>query len=394
MEISPDIFENTQTAFALKSDAELRKAKALFSVVGNKFFVKAGSSLAMLALKLRLPVSPVFRWTVYDHFCGGETFEECQLTIGELQKAGVGVLLNYGVELKESEADFDKALVQNLEAIKFAGANQSVTAVCIKPTGFARMALVEKVQAKEKLTAKEQKEWERVQQRFEELCTVADRKNVMLYLDAEESWIQGALDNMVEDLMSRFNRDKCVVCNTLQMYRWDRLAYLSEQINKAKAGKYFLGLKLVRGAYMEMERERAAEMNYRSPIHENKQKTDADFDKAVEMCLEHHEFVYTCVATQNEHSNLRAMLEMLQQKIDPRTKKVVFSQLYGMGDNVTFNQAKLGFNATKYLPYGPVKEVIPYLIRRAEENTSVSGQTGRELALINKEIKRRKKKSI
>lgn len=391
MEISPDIFENTQSAFAAKSDTALQKAKALFSVVGNNLFVRAGSSLAMLALKLHLPVSPVFKWTVYDHFCGGETFEECKLTIEALQKAGVGVLLNYGVELKESEADFDKALKKNTEAIEFAGVNRAVTAVCLKPTGFARMALLEKVQKEEKLSAAEQKEWHRVQQRFEELCQVADRKNVMLYLDAEETWIQDALDNMVEDLMSRFNREKCVVCNTLQMYRWDRIAYLNEQIKKAKAGGYYLGLKLVRGAYMEIERERAAEMNYKSPIHENKQKVDADFDKAVEVCLDHHEWVYTCVASQNEYSNLRAMREMLQRKIDPKTEKVVFSQLYGMGDNVTFNQAQAGFNATKYLPYGSVKEVIPYLIRRAQENTSVAGQTGRELALINKEIKRRKK---
>lgn len=388
MNIKPDLFEDTTTAFALKTDSELKKAKWLFTMVGNARLVNVGSAAANLAIKLRLPVSGLFRYTVYDHFCGGETFEECKKTVQQLQTKNVGVLLNYGVELKETEADFEATVRANLQAIDFAAQNPSVKAVCIKLTGFGRFDVFEKLQAGVALQPEERESFERVRMRFEKLCTAARQKNVALYVDAEETWIQEPLDALVEEMMMRFNRGACVVFNTFQLYRNDKLAYLQQQIQKAKAGNYLLGAKLVRGAYMEKERERAAQMGYASPIHESKKDVDHDFDEGVRMCLESLPHLYVCVASQSESSNLHA-IQLLEKMPDADRNRVIFSQLYGMGDNITFNLARLGFTATKYLPYGPVKEVIPYLIRRAQENTSVGGQTGRELSLIQQELNRR-----
>ncbi len=390
MKISPDIFEDTETAYANKSNSDLQKAKVMFQLMGNNSLVNIGSSLATLALSLHLPVSPLFRFTVYNHFCGGETFEECKKTIHELQQYNVGVLLNYGVELKETDEDFDKTIAKNIEALEFAGKNKSVKGLCLKLTGSGRLALFQKIQSGEELTVAEKKEFLRVKKRFEKLCEVAARNEVALYVDAEESWIQNPLDEMVVEMMEKYNRTKCIVFNTVQLYRWDRLDYLKAQIEKAKAGGYLFGIKLVRGAYMEKERERAHEMGYPSPIHKNKKAVDHDFDESVNVCLDNISNVFVCIASQSEDSNLNAIHQIDKKKIDRNTERIVFSQLNGMGDNITFNLAKLGFNATKYLPYGPVKEVIPYLIRRTQENTSVSGQTSREFSLIKKELKRRK----
>ncbi|MBL0308960.1 MAG: proline dehydrogenase family protein [Bacteroidetes bacterium] len=391
MNISPDIFDNTEVAFLDKSTAELRKAKVLFQLVGNNLLVKVGSSLAQLALTLHLPVSALFRWTVYDHFCGGETFEECKKTIEALNHRGVGALLNYGVELKETEEDFDKTIQKNLEALQFGGKNKSVKGLCLKLTGLGKHSLFEKVQSKEKLNREEQEEFKRFRERFILLCDAAASNDTPLYVDAEESWIQDALDTLVEEMMAKHNRKQCVINNTFQLYRWDRLAYLQSQIEKAKAGQYILGAKLVRGAYMEIERERAEEKGYQSPIHENKDAVDKDFDEAVNQCLSHLDSVSVCVASQSEESIYRTMQAMENKKLERHHSHVSFSQLYGMGDSITFNLAKLKFNSTKYLPYGPVQEVIPYLIRRAQENTSVAGQTGRELVLLQEEINRRQK---
>lgn len=390
MKVPADIFEDTATAYAAKSTGELQKAKIMFQLMANNALVNAGSSLASFALSLHLPVSTLFRFTVYNHFCGGETFRECKKTIQHLQESNVGVLLNYGVELKETEADFDKTIASNIEALEFAGKNKAVKALCIKITGFGRFALFEKIQNKEKLSVAERREVLKIKKRFDKLCHVAAHNKVALYVDAEESWIQNPLDEMVEEMMEKYNREECIVFNTFQLYRWDRLDYLRGQMEKAKAGNYILGAKLVRGAYMEKERERAKELHYKSPIHANKKAVDHDFNEAVNICLDNLHLLHVCIASQSEESNLQAIHHIDRKKIDRSSERIVFSQLYGMGENITFNLAKLGFNATKYLPYGPVKDVIPYLIRRAQENTSVSGQTTRELSLIKKEIKRRK----
>lgn len=388
MKVSPDIFENTEVAYASKSNAQLRKAKLLFGLFASPGLVNAGSTFATVALKLRLPVAPLFKYTVYNHFSGGETFKECKKTIAALAESNVDVLLNYGVELKETDEDFETALQKNIEAIEFAHTNKHVRAICIKPTGYGRFALFEKVQNKEVLTTEEEKEYDRVRKRFDKLCHKAHHLDVVLYMDAEESWIQDALDELTNEMMYKYNRTKCIVYNTIQLYRWDRLAYLKTQVDLAKVHGYLYGAKLVRGAYMEKERDRAEAKGYKSPIHTSRKGVDHDFNEAVEFCLQADD-VYVCVASHNEHSNLLAMQQMDKLHIERSTSRVVFSQLYGMGDNITFNLAQQGFNAAKYLPYGPVKDVIPYLIRRAQENTSVSGQTGRELTLINRELIRR-----
>jgi proline dehydrogenase len=390
MNIQSNIFEDTKTAYASKNNRELKEAQTLFKLIGNSALVSAGTFFANIALKLRLPVTPLFRITVYEQFCGGETFSECKKTIKKLSDKGVGAMLNYGVELKECEDDFDKTIQHNLEAIEFAGSNESIRVVCVKITGFGRLALFEKIQGKEELSKRETEEFERVKERLHQLCKAAAKNKVQIYVDAEESWIQDALDVLIESMMEQYNTTSAVVFNTYQMYRWDRLKYLQNELARASQKGFVLGAKLVRGAYMEKENSRAAEMGYKSPIHKNKKAVDKDFDEAVALCLSNITTVAFCVASQSEASNLLAIQLMQQKNISFNHPHVLFSQLYGMGDNITFNLARLGLNATKYLPYGPVKDVIPYLIRRAQENSSVQGQMSRELKLITTEIARRK----
>jgi proline dehydrogenase len=390
--IDKDIFENTEVAFAPKTNNELQKAKWLFSLIGNNKLVSIGTSLADLALKLHLPISPLFRYTVYQHFCGGETFEECKLTITKLKKYKSYAMLNYGVELKEREEDFDKTIEKNIEALEFAGQNKDVKVLCIKITGFGRFGLFEKIQSGKKLTETESEELDRVVARLDKLCKSASGNDVSIYVDAEESWIQDPLDEMVEHAMAKYNKQKAVIFNTLQMYRWDRLDYLHQQFSQAKEKGFILGVKLVRGAYMEKERARALQLAYKSPINKDKHAVDKDFNEAMNFCLDNLDQVSVCIASQSEESNMLAIQHIDKRKIDRKHPHILFAQLYGMGDNITFNLARLGFNACKYLPYGPVKDVIPYLIRRAQENTSVSGQMGRELRLLTTEIERRKVK--
>ncbi|MCS6819885.1 MAG: proline dehydrogenase family protein [Chitinophagales bacterium] len=386
------IFEDTETAFASKDDRALKEARLLFKLIGNPTLVNTGTKLADFALKLRLPITPLFRITVFDQFCGGETLEECSKTINELAKYRIKSMLNYGVELKETEEDFDKTVTNHLKTIAFAGKNRNADVVCIKITGFGRFGLFEKMQENATLSGSEKDELKRVKERFHTLCRAAQKQKVSLYVDAEESWIQDTLDKLTEEMMEQYNKELPIVFNTFQLYRWDRLEYLKQQIAKAAQHNYILGAKLVRGAYIEKENERAKKLGYRSPIHQNKKSVDADFKSAVDICLDNLNQVSICVATQSEQSCYDTIKKMEEKMIPFNHPFVCFSQLYGMGDNITFNLAKHGFNAYKYLPYGPVKDVIPYLIRRAQENTSVNGQMSRELKLIEKEIERRNDK--
>jgi proline dehydrogenase len=391
MIVSKDLFEDTQTAYRLYNNEELHHARNLFRLFNASWIVSMGASIANFTLRVGLPFTPLFRHTVYNHFCGGETFEECKETIKSLSDVGVSAMINYGVELKETERDFELTIKHNLEAIEFAGKNSAVSVVCIKITGFGRFSLLEKVHNRGQLTDEEATEFLSLERRVEQLCAAAAYSKVALYVDAEESWIQDALDELVERKMEEHNKIKAVVFNTFQMYRHDRLVYLKSQVQKAKSGGYILGVKLVRGAYMEKERVRANELGYESPIHANKQAVDEDFNAAVMLCLENLEYVSLCIASQSEESNLLTVKMIEEKGIARNHPQIWFSQLYGMGDNITFNLANAGFNAAKYLPYGPVKDVIPYLIRRAQENTSVAGQMSRELTLINKEVERRKR---
>jgi proline dehydrogenase len=385
------IFDDTQTAFAAKTDLQLAKARLLFQLFGVQPLVNFGSAFTSLSMAIGLPISPLYKYSVYNHFCGGETFAECKKTIKELDSYNVGSMLNYGVELKETEADFEKTILHTIEAINFAAENHSVKSICTKITGFGRFAMLEKVHAKEKLNKEEEKEFNKIKQRLNRICKTAHEKNVVLYIDAEESWIQDPLDEMVDEMMQAYNKESAIIYNTYQLYRSDRLSFLKKSYEASKKQGYILGAKIVRGAYMEKERERAEKLGYPSPIHENKNNVDKDFNEAVEFCLQHLSDIAVCIASQSEESNRLAIKLMQRLNIPLNHSGVYFSQLYGMGDNITFNLAKLGCNACKYLPYGPVKDVIPYLIRRAQENSSISGQMGRELNLINTEIKRRKK---
>lgn len=383
-------FENTEVAFRHKSTGELLKSRLLFQLMGNPKLVHWGGHITETALRWKLPVSPLYRLTIYNQFCGGESLEECMHTVDLLAKSKLTTMLNYGVEFKETEEDFDAALDKNLEAIHFSKKNKNVKVLCVKPTGYGRLQLFEKMQSEKPLTKAEKKELEKVKHRFHQISEAGQKAGIAIYFDAEESWIQDSLDQLVEEMMETFNQEEAVVFNTFQLYRHDRLAYLKAQGEKAKKSGYRLGAKIVRGAYMEKERLRANEMNYPSPIHARKDLVDIDFAAAMRYCLENLPHIDVCIASQSEESNYQAMTLMKELHIPANSPQVTFSQLYGMGDHISYNMAELGYRVCKYLPFGPVKDVIPYLIRRAQENTSVSGQVGRELSLIQQEIERRK----
>ncbi|MGB5653152.1 MAG: proline dehydrogenase family protein [Robiginitalea sp.] len=384
------IFENTQTAFALKTDAELDRAYFLFKLISVEPLVKIGTSLTNFAIKAKLPVEGIIRTTVFDHFCGGVSESDCLPVVDRMWEAGVSTILDYSVEGKDSEDPLDDALAKTLEIIDFAKESRAIPFAVFKPSGYGRFALFVKKGGGERLTQAESAEWERVVQRFEKTCQRAYDCDVPLLIDAEESWMQDAADELVEEMMRRFNQKRPIVFNTLQMYRADRLDYLQNLHQKAQDSGFKLGIKLVRGAYLEKENERAEEKGYPSPICASKQETDINFDSAVSYCLDHLAQISLYAGTHNEQSSYKLMEAMHERKIPREDPRIWFGQLYGMSDHISFNLGKAGFNVSKYLPFGPVRDVMPYLIRRAEENTSVAGQTNRELELLKKERERRK----
>lgn len=383
------LFDNTEIAFSLKSNSEIKRAYLLFKMIASKPLVKVGTALTNIALKLHLPVTPLIRATVFDHFCGGITIEDCIPTIEKLQSKHVFTVLDYSVEGKETEEQFDFSLNTTLETLEIAQQNKAIPFTVFKPTAYGRFEIWEKVTAGNTLTSKEQSEWERVVQRFHAACKKAKDCNVPILIDAEESWMQKAADDLVELMMETYNTEKAIVFNTLQMYRHDRLDYLKSIHQRAYQKGYFLGFKVVRGAYMEKERARAEAMGYESPICVDKQATDINYDAAIQYMMEHKNMALFA-GTHNENSSYKLMALAEEHKIAADDKRLWFSQLYGMSDHITYNLAKEGYNVAKYMPYGPVKDVMPYLIRRAEENTSVSGQTSRELMLLKEERNRRR----
>lgn len=382
-------FNNTEVAFRYRNDRELKRARFLFSSMGSPTLTSIGMALTKVAISWNLPVKGIIKSTLFNQFCGGETMEEAGATAAMLAQYGVSTILDYGVEGKESEADFDKAVPEFIKAIGYAAANKNIPFISVKVTGFARFALLEKMHAGGQLSDGEKQEWERVVKRLDAICQSAAQHGIMVLVDAEESWIQQPVDDLTDMMMERYNKNQVVVFNTFQMYRHDRLVFLQQSYATAQKGGYLLGAKLVRGAYMEKERARAAERGYPSPIQPDKQSTDKDYDEGVHFCLERLSGLALFVGTHNESSCLKAATYMEKNNIPANTGKVWFSQLFGMSDNISFNLANSKYHVAKYLPYGPVKDVIPYLMRRAQENTSVAGQTGRELSLINQEIKRR-----
>ena len=383
-------FENTQIAFEYRSNKELQRARFLFSSMASPALTNIGMKLTKLAISWNLPVKGLIRHTLFDHFCGGETMDEAGQTAAMLSKYGIGTILDYGVEGKESEADFDKAVPEFIKAILYAASSKNIPFISIKITGFAHFALLEKIHAGATLSTEETAAWQRVSKRIDDICKAAADNNIMVLVDAEESWIQQPVDELTNAMMEQYNKTKVVVYNTFQLYRHDRLVFLKESYELARKKGYILGAKLVRGAYMEKERAHAAANGYPSPIQPNKEATDKDYDAAALFCLQHLDGIALFVGTHNEASCLKVAKYMLDNSIPANTDKVYFSQLYGMSDNISFNLAHEHYHVAKYLPYGPVKDVLPYLMRRAQENTSVAGQTSRELSLITKEIKRRK----
>lgn len=386
------IFNNTQVAFALKTDTELDRAYFLFKMIDNEPLVRIGTAVTNFALKAHLPVESLIRATVFDHFCGGTTEEDCLSVVDKLFTKGVSSVLDYSVEGKEEEEQFDAALQMTLKTVEFAKERKAIPFAVFKPTGLGRFDLYTKIGEKQPLSDEEKKEWDRVVARFELICKTAYEKNVALLIDGEESWMQDAADDLVTEMMRKYNKKKAVVFNTLQLYRWDRLDYLKKLHEQAKAEGFFIGMKIVRGAYMEKENKRAEEKGYPTPICETKEATDINYDLTMAYMMDNLDSMSIFSGTHNESSSYK-LIEMMQAKgISKNDVRIWFGQLYGMSDNISYNLAEYGYNVAKYLPFGPVRDVMPYLIRRAEENTSVAGQTSRELNLLKAERQRRKGK--
>ncbi|APY07162.1 proline dehydrogenase [Winogradskyella sp. J14-2] len=388
--INRSLFENTATAFALKSDSELERAYFLFKMISSQPLVRIGTAATNFALKANLPVEGLIRSTVFDHFCGGVNEEDCLSVIDKLYTKGVSSVLDYSVEGKEVEEEFDSALEKILKIIHFCDEREAMPIVVFKPTGFGRFSLYQKKTEGKALTASEKEEWYRIVKRFDAVCKLAKEKDVEVLIDAEESWMQDAADDLVVDMMRKYNNGKTIVYNTIQCYRWDRFEYVKKLHKQAKDEGFSIGLKIVRGAYMEKERNRAEENGYESPICENKKATDDTFNKTLSYSLENSKDISVFIGTHNEESCYLAMELMATYGISKDDNNVWFGQLYGMSDHISYNLAAEGYNVAKYIPFGPVKDVMPYLIRRAEENTSVAGQTNRELTLLKTERKRRK----
>jgi len=401
-------FDNTEYAFEYKTSGELKKAQFLFSAMGNPALLKLGLAVAPLAIRWNIPFTkPLLRSTIFGQFVGGETLQETALVANKLEKYHVKVILDYGVEGgADGEAGFEESTKEFIKVIDYAATQKNIPFISIKVTGFVRFGLLEKLdtsmhsiegtlikrykQAIQQLAMSEKEEWELCVSRLKRICETGSAKNIGVLVDAEETWIQDPVDAMTMLMMDEYNKEKAVVYNTLQLYRHDRLAFLKDSYTASRERNFILAAKLVRGAYMENERKRAAEKGYPSPIQPDKQSCDRDYDLATEFCISHLQDLCVIVASHNEKSNLYATQLLDKRGLPHNHPHIHFSQLYGMSDHITFNLAKSGCSVSKYLPFGPIKDVIPYLMRRAQENSSVAGQTGRELGLIKKELQRRK----
>ncbi|NLR92641.1 proline dehydrogenase family protein [Flammeovirga agarivorans] len=385
-------FQDTKTAFEWRNDAELRKTYALFAMMGSPALVKLGTSALNFAFALRLPIKGIVKKTLFRQFCGGENIEDSANTIGVLGKYNIGSILDYSVEGAETDKSFDQTVEEILKTIEESSKDKNIPFSVFKLTGIAKISLLEKVHAKETLTTDEQEQWEKVVKRVELLCETAYQKDVRIFIDAEETWMQGPVDELALEMMRRFNKEKAIVYNTYQMYLHSKLAQLKEDFERAETEGFILGVKLVRGAYMEKEAARAQKMNYRNPVQPSKEATDKDYDAALEYIMENHKGFALCAGSHNEKSNLLLVELLNRYGITTDHPNFFFAQLFGMSDHISFNLSHAGYNVAKYLPYGPVKEALPYLFRRAEENTSVAGQASRELTLVQNELKRRSQK--
>jgi proline dehydrogenase len=391
MEIEPEAhFDDTQIAFSYKSDRQLKKANLIFTIVNNPTMSSLATGLVKTGLALRLPIKGIIRNTVFDHFCGGETIDESERTIDILGRYNVGTILDYSAEGEKTEQGFDNTCEQILSTFEEAKKSPHVPFCVFKTTGLADGDLLTKIQAKEILTDSEKEAYEKVKFRVNRICQKAFEFQIPVLIDAEETWLQDPIDQMARDMMYRYNHKMAIVYTTYQMYRTSSLTNLKALHADAASNNYYLGVKIVRGAYMEKERERAEKMGYPDPIQPNKEATDRDFNLALEFCVENRDRVSLVCGSHNEYSNLYLTELIKKHNLPHKDKHIWFSQLLGMSDNISFNLANAGYNVVKYVPFGPVQSVMPYLFRRASENTSVAGQSSRELLMIRKELKRRK----
>lgn len=382
--------QDTATAFADKSDSELREKSRLFRLLNSPLLNAIGTRATRIALSLGLPVEGMIKATIFEQFCGGETIGECEPAIEKLGRSGIGTILDYSVEGKATEEDFDHTKDEIISTIKRAKDDANIPFAVFKVTGIAPLGTLERMSQRKKLDAKSQAKCERIHTRVSEICEFAYELGQPVFIDAEESWIQDAIDRIATDMMERFNRERPIIYNTIQLYRTDRLQFLKDSRRQARLDGYVYAAKLVRGAYMEKERERADEKGYPSPIHETRADTDADYAAAVEYCLKHYKDMAFVVATHNEKSTKHLAELMHEIGVPANHPNINFSQLYGMGDTISYVMAKEGYNVSKYVPYGPVADAIPYLIRRAQENSSTAGQVSRELDMIDRELERRR----
>ena len=384
------MFDNLKVAFEDKSNNDLNRAHLLFKTISNPLISKILIRSLKIAIWLRLPIDGIVKATVYKQFCGGTTIIDSEKTIAKLSKSNIGTILDFSAEGKQSETDFDNAMNETIQSIQKAKKEKNIPFAVFKPTGIADFALLEKMSNNIQLSKKEEIEKIKFKKRIEQICKTSKENKVPLFIDAEESWIQDVIDNLATKMMHKFNTSEAWIFNTIQLYRTDRIDYLKTLIKKAKQNNFFIGLKLVRGAYHEKEIERAEEKGYTCPVHIKKEDTDNDYNMALSICIKNIDIISVCAGTHNEESSTLLINLLTKYKISKNDKRVYLSQLLGMSDNISYNAAKKGFNVVKYVPYGPVEDVIPYLIRRAEENTSISGQMGRELSNIIAEKKRRK----
>tara|TARA_B100000214_G_scaffold74256_1_gene49963 strand:+ start:2758 stop:3918 length:1161 start_codon:yes stop_codon:yes gene_type:complete len=384
------MFNNLKVAFSDKSDRDLNRAYFLFKTINNPLVSKALTFILKLAIFLRLPINKIIKNTIYKQFCGGTNLEDSQKTINKLWKFQIGSILDFSAEGKESENDFNNVMNETIASIHKAINEDNIPFSVFKPTGLARFSLLKKISANKKLTLDEENEKKQFELRIEKICKKSHDSQVPLFIDAEESWIQNAIDNIAIKMMQKYNTKKAFIYNTLQLYRHDRLAYLEELITIAKKNNFYIGIKLVRGAYHKKEIQRAKAKNYSIPVHLEKDKTDKDYNQAINLCVQNIDIISFCAGTHNEKSSELLINLLNKYKISKNDKRIYFSQLLGMSDHISYNVAKNGFNVAKYVPYGPIKDLIPYLIRRAEENKSISGQMNRELRNIISEKNRRK----
>lgn len=384
-------FDNTEIAFKSKSNTDLAKAYWLFKIIGNPKLVKVGKWATNTALNINLPIKGIIKKTIFSQFCGGETISDCTKAITTLSNYGIGTILDYSIEGKTSDEDFNATVEEIIATIKAAANNPKIPFAVFKVTGISSFSILEKANdIHSVLSPEEEQKLSAIIQRIDKICAAAYSHSVPVFIDAEETWIQDTIDRITFDMMLKYNKEQAIVFNTLQMYRHDRLAFLKNEITKAKTHNIHYGVKLVRGAYMEKERERALKMGYPSPIQPDKKACDFDFNSALELIIENLDAMALCAGSHNEESAQLLASLMNNKGIASGDKRVYFAQLLGMSDHISYNVAHAGYNVAKYVPYGPVKEVMPYLLRRADENTSVAGQTGRELSLIMKERNRRK----